>query len=217
MIRTANAVLRGSGEHAPHAARVPWSALAVLIAVAAAFHGAGVGAFGLRPLQSAYSALKLPVLLALSTAICLPNFYAVNTVLGLREDFRAAVRGVLAAQATVAVALASQTPIVLFAYVSSASYPFAIAVNGACFALASACGQITLGRHYRALVAKNPRHAHARRAWLLLYVFVAIQLAWVLRPFVGDPGMATSFFRSGPWSNAYVVLIHLVQALLGRG
>lgn len=213
MIRSAGALLRGTDEHAPAAASVPWSGLVLLVVLFAMLHGAGVGLFGLRPVQSLYSALKLPLLLLLSTAICLPNFYAVNTALGLRDDFVAALRGVLAAQATVAIVLASLTPLVLLAYVSSSSYPFAIVANGACFALASWCGQLTLGRHYRPLVARNPRHAHARRAWLVLYVFVAIQLAWMLRPFVGDPGLATRFFRTEPFSNAYVVVVRAVLAL----
>ena len=55
-------------------------------------------------------------------------------------------------------------------------------------------------------VAKDPRHRIARRLWVVLYVFVAIQLAWVLRPFVGSPNLDVHFFREGAWSNAYVVL-----------
>jgi len=35
-------------------------------------------------------------------------------------------------------------------------------------------------------------------------VFVAIQLAWVLRPFIGDPSRPTTFFRETAWGNAYV-------------
>jgi len=212
------ALLRGEGEHAPDAERVPWSSLCALAFTSALLHGAVVGSFGMRPMQSAFSAVKLPLLLALSTLLCLPNFYAVNAVLGLRDDFRAALRAVLAAQATVAVALLSEAPLVLLAYASTTSYPFAIVANGACFALASACGQVVLGRHYRRLVEKDPRHALARRAWLVLYVFVAIQLAWMLRPFVGDPGLATRFFRAEPFSNAYVVVLRTVAALFsGRG
>ena len=51
-------------------------------------------------------------------------------------------------------------------------------------------------------------------AWIALYVFVAIQLAWVLRPFVGSPELEVSFFRAEAWSNAYVVI---VRDVLGFG
>lgn len=209
-------LLHAEGRFDPGAPRVPWRRAALIVACAGFLHGACVGAFDVRPLQMAYSGLKVPILLALSTAICLPNFYAVNAVLGLRDDFRAALRAVFAAQATVAVALASTSPIVVLCYVSSSDYAFAIVANGALFAIAALAGQRTLGIHYRRLVARDPRHAIARRAWLALYVFVAIQLAWGLRPFVGDPQLATRFFRAGAWTNAYVVVARDVWLIFGE-
>ena len=206
-------LLLAEGAFAPEARAVPWQRAALLVLVCGFVNGACLGAFDLRPLQMGFSGLKVPLLLALSTAICLPNFYAVNSVLGLRDDFPAALRGVFAAQATVAVTLASLAPLVVLCYVSSDSYAFAIVANGVLFAIAAVAGQRTLSVHYRRLVARDPRHAHARRAWLVLYVFVAIQLAWGLRPFVGDPTLATRFFRAGAWTNAYVVVVRAVVAL----
>jgi hypothetical protein len=63
---------------------------------------------------------------------------------------------------------------------------------------------VTLGRHYRGLVERNPRHRITRAAWLALYVFVAIQLAWVLRPFIGQRELEVTFLRSDALGNAYV-------------
>ncbi len=65
------------------------------------------------------------------------------------------------------------------------------------------------------LIAANPRHRIARDAWLALYLFVAIQMAWVLRPFVGDPDQPTRFFRAGAWSNAYVEIAQLIWRVVG--
>jgi hypothetical protein len=201
--RAARAAARGG----PRAlGRVPWSEIATVVVVAGALHGAAIGSFGLRAEQSWYSALKLPLLIAGSTALCVPSFYALNTVIGLREDFGAALRGVLCTQATVAAVLASLAPVVLVEYLSSASYRAAMLANGLAFLVASACGQAALARHYRPLVARNRRHALARAAWLVLYWFVTIQLAWVLRPFVGAPGLEPQFLRPEAWSNAYVAL-----------
>jgi hypothetical protein len=47
-------------------------------------------------------------------------------------------------------------------------------------------------------------------ASLVLYGFVAIQMGWVLRPFVGNPDQPTGFFRAGAWSNAYVEIAELL-------
>lgn len=202
----ADELLRGEGRFAVQGARAPWREIGLLVGACGLLHGAAIGSFGVRAEQMLWSGLKLPLLIAVSTAVCLPNFYAVNTVLGLRDDLAASLRGVLATQATVATALLAFTPIVLFFYVSGASYHLAVLVNGLAFLAAALAGQVTLGRHYAPLVAKNPRHHLARIAWLVLYVFVTIQLAWVLRPFVGSPGMEPGFLRPHAWSNAYVAL-----------
>jgi hypothetical protein len=174
-----------------------------------------MGAWGLAPLQSLYSALKVPLLLFVATVVCLPSFFVLNTLLGLRADFAAACRGLFAAQATLAVVLASLAPLTVVAYGSSGDYRFAVLWNGFPFLLATLAGQATLARHYAPLIARDPRHRIARAAWLVLYVFVAIQLAWVLRPFVGAPRSATRFFREDAWSNAYLVLTKAIGDLLG--
>lgn len=206
MIHAADELLRGQGRFAVAAQRAPWLEIAALVGVCGVVHGAAIGSFGLRAEQMLWSALKLPLLIAISTAVCLPNFCAVNAVLGLREDLAAALRGVLATQATVATALCALSPLVLLVYVSSASYHFAVLANGLAFLVAALAGQIQLRRHYAPLIARNPRHHVARIAWLVLYVFVTIQLAWLLRPFVGAPRMQPGFLRPEAWSNAYVVL-----------
>ncbi|MEO0652351.1 MAG: hypothetical protein AAFZ65_16885 [Planctomycetota bacterium] len=214
MIAAADALLRGRGEFAVDAARVPLRALGLLALVFGFAYGAGMGAYSGRAAQAVYSGLKVPLLLGLSTLVCLPSFFVVNTILGLRDDFAAALRAVLCSQATVAVALGALLPITGLAYVSSANYRFAVLFNGVQFALAALAGQRTLGRHYRPLVARHQAHAHARRLWLALYIFVAIQLAWVLRPFVGAPGLRSTFLREDAWSNAYVVVL---RDVLGFG
>ena len=46
--------------------------------------------------------------------------------------------------------------------------------------------------------------------WLIAYTFVGIQMGWMLRPFVGTPGIPVTFFRQEPFTNAYVVIAKLV-------
>lgn len=63
-------------------------------------------------------------------------------------------------------------------------YRQALAFNAGMFAVASLAAQLLLRRWYRPLVARNPRHRMLLRAWLVIYAFVGVQTAWVLRPFV---------------------------------
>lgn len=207
MIAELDGLLRAEGRYAIGRARVPVKHLALLLAVCGFLYGAGMGFYGHRPRQALYSGLKVPLLLAVSTGICLPSFFVLNTLLGLRDDFASAMRAVLAAQATVGVALLSLLPVILFVYTSDCGYERAVLFNGLFFALATLAGQRTLSRHYAPLIRKDSRHVHCRRAWVVLYVFVVIQMAWVLRPFVGYAGLDVSFFRPGAWSNAYVVVL----------
>jgi hypothetical protein len=210
-------LLRGRGSFNPDLPRIPVRDLVLLFTGFGFAYGVVMGSYGLRPIQMLYSGLKVPLLLGIATAVCLLNFFVVNSLLGLRDDFGMALRAILTAQAAVAVSLAAFIPVTSFFYASLPeardSYPTAIAANGAIFLIASLGGQLALNRAYGALIDRNPRHRYARAAWLGLYVFVAIQLAWTLRPFIGDPAKPTGFLREGAWGNAYVEIVRLLQSL----
>ncbi len=72
-----------------------------------------------------------------------------------------------------------------------------------------------LRRAYRPLIARDVRHRSLMRGWLLIYAFVGIQMAWVLRPFVGSPTSPTRFFRAEAWGNAYVEVARIVGRVVG--
>lgn len=208
-------LLGSRGRYAAGRASPPWLAILAFVAVGGMVYGAAMGSFAGRPLQSFYSALKVPVLVFGSALVCLPNFFVVNTVLGLRDDFDAALRAVLQTQATIALALVSMAPLTLFQYFCIERYELAMLANGAAFAVSTYAGQVTLRRHYRVLIARDRRHRIGRAAWVWLYVFVAIQLAWTLRPFVGDPRMEVALFRDQMWGNAYVAIWNMFRGIFG--
>lgn len=194
------------------------SLLGLLVAFGLVY-GAAMGTFtGLwdgRPLQLLYSAVKVPLLLGVSFAVALPSFFALNTILGLRDDFAEAARAVAGAQATLAIVLAALAPLTIWFYAGTTDYDGALLWNGAMFLVAAGAGQVALRRAYRPLVARSPRHKLMMWAWGGCYAFVAIQAAWVLRPFVGAPGRPTQFFRDDMWGNAYVVILQTVARGLG--
>jgi hypothetical protein len=192
--------------------------LALFVTAFGAIYGFAMGSFGGvftggRWLQMTYSAVKVPLFLLAAFSLCLPSFYVVNALLGVQRDFLRAVGAIVASQACLAVALASLAPITLVCYASTPEYNFAVVFNGAPFLIASLAAQYALARGYRPLIAVNPRHRIAMIGWLILYVFVAIQLAWILRPFVGSPGLPATFFRTDALTNAYVALINAVAGL----
>jgi hypothetical protein len=204
-------LVRGGG----HARRL--LLVAALMIVFGVFYGVVMGSFsGGRVLQMLYSGTKVPLLLAATFALSLPTFFVLNTLFGLRRDFAAAVRALAATQAGLTIILASFAPFTALWYTSFDNYDGAKFFNLAAFGAASLAAQGLLRNFYRPLIKAHARHRHLMWIWLAIYAFVGVQMAWVLRPFVGDPGTATTFFRESAWGNAYLEVAETVWRLLGK-
>jgi hypothetical protein len=176
--------------------------------------GSFAGSGPVRPLLMLYSGLKVPLLILVSFAIGLPSWFVLNALLGLRDDFPSALRAMVGSQAVLLICLASLAPLTLFVYICGVDYTSAILFNGAAFAVASFGAHIVLRRAYAPLVERRPRHRLTLPAWFVIYVFVAVQMGWVLRPFIGKPGSRVEFFRTEAWDNAYVVVARMITEKL---
>ena len=116
-----------------------------------------------------------------------------------------------------AIVLASCAPLTLFWYASFADYSAGLLFNGLIFALASFAGQHLLRGDHRPLILRNPRHGPLLWTWLGLYIFIGIQMGWIMRPFVVLRSAPVEFFRSGgEWENAYVVVARLICGSVWR-
>ncbi len=168
--------------------------------------------------QMVYSGTKVPLLIFFTVLISLPSFFVINTLLGLRDDFRESLAAIISAQAGMIVILTSLFPLTLFAYVSTShlefNYPLAILINAGMFGLASVSAQVLLRGYYSPLIAKDTRHRWMVRSWIFVYAFVGIQASYVLRPFIGNPNTPTSFFRKDSFENAYVRVLQLASEVI---
>ncbi len=199
----------------------PWSssvrAMVVAIAISGAIYGAVMGTFLLDEPRRwwfvLFAAIKVPLLILFTTSICVPAYFVANTLLGLREDFARAMRAVLSGQAALTITLASFAPIVRVGYVSGLTHGQAQLFNAGLFGVATGVAQMVMLRHYRALIhgtgARGGRHRAMLWFWIALYVFVGIQSGWIMRPFIGRPGLEVAFFRSDAFTNAYVYFFRL--------
>jgi hypothetical protein len=224
VLRMTSNILRGEFAQERTSRELGRSVTTLTLAIAAfgMFYGGVMGTYGgfggPRMWQVVYSALKVPFLLFTTFLLSLPSFFVVNTLLGLRVDFPRVVRALLATQAGLTIILSSLAPYTAFWYVSGSGYQPAILFNGVMFAVASVCAQWMLRRSYEPLIKTDPKHRWMLLAWLLIYVFVGIQMAWVLRPFIGSPDAPVQFFREGSWSNAYEAVIQMIwEVVRGRG
>ena len=210
--RILQAADRGGGRFRDALAAVVWGG---------ALYGLIMGSFAGLTLerwpQLAFSALKVPLLIFATMLLALPSFFVLNTLDGLRADFKEAMRAVAITQGTVGIVLAALAPYTALWYFTSGNYPAATTFNGVMFAIASVAAQRVLRRRYQPLIAKNPRHRLLLWTWMVLYVFVGIQMGWTLRPFVGEPGTPPTFFRKDTFGNAYLIVPEIVwRAVNGR-
>lgn len=205
LLAEAEALLRERG-----AQPLPGRRCALIVLIASPVYGLAMGSYSVTsPDRIAFaisSAAKLPFLVLVSAAICLPGFFVLNAAAGLRDDFREALRAIAAGQAAVALTLAALSPLVLVMYSAVASHRVALLWNMASFTLAAGVGQVVMLRRYRPLIRRAPRHRSMLVCWLALYAFVGMQMGWTLRPFVGTPGTPFQVFRDGAFTNAYVAV-----------
>jgi hypothetical protein len=174
-LASAERLISGLGGRPAHAREsaapldYPLWVYAAVVAVAGPLYGALMGSFALtsaeRLLMVLYAALKMPLLIFATTAVCLPGFFVLNTVLGLRADFARAMRAILGSQAALTVALASLGPLTRFFYFCGASHRGALLFNAAMFTVATAVAQLIVIRRYRDPHQRSkhrspsPRHA----------------------------------------------------------
>lgn len=191
------------------------STCALLGAGGAAAAGYALGAASGAPAMALYAAIKVPLLLVAATLLCLPSLYVFNAVLGLRDDLPRALRAIVAAEAALGLTLGAFAPLLVLVTLSVADPYLVTLLDGVLFAGATGAAQIVLSRHYAPLVARDPRHRVALRAWGVLFVFAGVQMAWVLRPFRGTVGFPVEFLRAEAFEqNAYVVVLeHFVKLL----
>ena len=221
LFQLADNLLRGeiSAARGSRDQRLPvLGSLILAIVVYGMFYGAVMGSYGgmsgLRLWQAVYSAVKVPLLMIATFLLSLPSFFVLNTLLGLRDDFPRVVRALISTQAGLTIILSALAPFTAFWYVSGSDYEPAILFNGMMFAVASFSAQWMLRREYAPLIRSNPRQRWMLRTWIIIYIFVGIQMGWVLRPFIGNPRAPVQFFREGSWSNAYVFVIQTIWDVL---
>jgi hypothetical protein len=169
-------------------------------------YGASVGLWR-SPLQGVFTAIKVPLLILLTCAgnAVLNGMFA--QALGSRFSFREASMAILLSFALAAVVLASLTPLTLFVLLNApppdsdsraTAHGAILVLHVLIIAYAGILANYRLLgilRHY------SPSRGIAfttLAAWLAGNLLLGTQLSWVLRPFIGSPGLSVEFLRDDP-------------------
>lgn len=184
------------------------------IALFAALYGATLGFYTLS-WQIVLSAIKAPILLFGTVTICLPALFTFNVLLGSKLSFKQTAAMLSVTAYIMATVLVSLALITLFFIVSTTSKEFILLLNVAAFGIAGMFGvrMLWTGMDYLTIRSGYKPNRQIIQIWTLIYIFVGTQLAWILRPFIGDGGQVVIFRHIE--GNFYQSVFHTFLRLLG--
>lgn len=168
-------------------------------------------------LQSMVAGLKLPVLIVLSLFICFPALFVIQYMIGSSMSLVQMANVILSGFTVFATIAVSFAPIVIFFMITSENYAFlkllhvAILLFAGIFAIKTIINGLSFSCEKKNIYPKLGMSVF--KIWIIIFAFVSSQLAWNLRPFIGNQDLPFELFRHRE-SNFYVGVIHSVGDLL---
>jgi hypothetical protein len=182
-------------------------------------YGMAMGAYN-NALQAVVSGLKVMVLIVATMLICFPSFFIIQQVLGSRLSLRQMVIILLSGFVLASTITLSFSPIVLFFLVTGNNYHFLQLLHVAVFIFSGVFGvRLIIDALKFACEKKNvyPQiGVTVFRVWIVIFAFVGIQLAWNLRPFLGDKNEGFKLFRKYE-GNFYTAIVYSFDKLIAPG
>ncbi|RKZ32148.1 actin-binding WH2 domain-containing protein [bacterium] len=167
--------------------------------------------------QAISSMIKVPVLFYLCLFICYPALFVFNILIGSKLTVGKSLAMILSAYTLIACVLASFAPIAMFFILIGSSYPFLRLLHVAIFTISGIAGMmvlyngLTLACEYQSIYPKQSLRVF--QVWVIIFAFVGSQLAWNLRPFIGNKNLPFQLFRKQE-SNFYSHIFHTINQFI---
>jgi hypothetical protein len=188
-------------------------------------YGAAMG-YWRAPLQGAYVALKFPLIILLTAMGNALLNAMLAPLLGLNVAFRQCFLAILMSFTITAAILGSFSPLVAFlvwnapamslqARLSDGTYSLILLTHVAVIAFAGVVGNLRLAQLLRELSGSAAVARRVLLAWLAVNLLLGSQLSWILRPFIGAPGLPIEFLRATAFKgNFYETVFRTVWHVL---
>ena len=167
-------------------------------------------------LQAAVAGIKVVVLFTLVLIICFPAFFIIQLILGSKLKIHQIVSIILAGFMLTAAIMVSFVPIVVFFLLTGGNYYFIQLLHIGIFVFSGIFGMKTIVDALKYSCEKKNIYPRTGvvvfRFWIVIIAFVGVQLAWNLRPFMGDRDEPFKLFRTYE-GNFYTALIYSVEQL----
>ncbi|MEY2428554.1 MAG: hypothetical protein QOJ40_1439 [Verrucomicrobiota bacterium] len=176
-----------------------------VISVGAGLYGAAMGCWR-APLQALFVAIKFPLIILL-TAIGNAVLNAMLApLLGLNITLRQSFLAILMSFTIVSAILGSFSPLAAFLVwnsprmsanmqFSTGTYTAIQLTHVAVIAFAGIVGNLRLVQLLREFSGNRATARRVLLAWLAGNLLLGSQLSWILRPFIGSPGLEIEFLR----------------------
>jgi len=198
--------------------------VAVIVA-GAGLYGAAMG-YWRSPVQAGFNTVKFPIVILTTTLGNALINGMLAPLLGLDLRFRQSLLLVLMSFTIAAVILGAFAPIVFFivwntpslaaqTQIPWATYNFVQLVQVVVIAFAGGVANVRLLRLLQSLSGSEVVARKVLFSWLATNLFLGSQLCWILRPFIGSPGLPVEFIRPTAFQgNFYETVIGAVIHLL---
>jgi hypothetical protein len=188
----------------------------LLMTVFSFFYGVVMGSYHSFS-QAVAAGAKVSVLFSLAILICFPAFFIIQYILGSRLKLPQMISIILSGFVLATAIMVSFAPIVIIFLLTGSNYYFLQLLHIAIFILSGIFGMITIVNALKFSCEKKNIYPRTGvvvfRFWVVILAFVGIQLAWNLRPFLGDRGKPFELFREYE-GNFYTALIYSAEQLL---
>jgi hypothetical protein len=198
----------------------------ICIVLGAGAYGAVMGSWRC-PQQACYTAIKLPLVILLTT---LGNGLLngmLAPLLGLNVTFRQSLAAVLVTFAVTSLVLGALSPVALFIVwntpplthmtsLSSPEYSFLQLTLTICVAVAGVAGNLRLVPLLKRWAGATATARNVLLAWLAGNLFLGSQISWVLRPFIWDIHRPVEFIGPDALQGSFFeTVLRAVARLIG--
>jgi len=192
----------------------------LLILLGAGLYGGAMGCWR-SSTQGLFVAIKLPLIILLTTLGNTLLNAMLAPLLGLKTTFRQSFIAILMSFVIAAVILGSFSPLVLFLVWNSPpiatglTYSLLLLMHVTVIALAGVIGNFRLKQLLEELSGGKAVARRVLIAWLAGNLFLGSQVSWILRPFIGSPDLPVEFLRDAALrGNFYEAVFHsLIQVV----
>ena len=191
------------------------SRLILLLALLSYFYGIVMGSYHSIE-QALVAGIKLFFLFILILIICFPAFFIIQYILGSTLRLTQMLAIILSGFVLMSAIMVSFVPIIIFFHLTGGNYYFLQLLHILIFGLSGFFGMKTINDALKYSCEKKNIYPRVGvtvfRFWIIILAFVGIQLAWNLRPFLGDYQKPFKLFRSYE-GNFYTALVYSLKQL----